>query len=71
MDAISQSSLKSEEVESAHSPLIYEKLHQIFNVSALVILLGGVALLRNKTVDFASMFKIEKHLRPASESLCQ
>lgn len=70
MDAFSQAGMKPE-AEMLRSSRVYEKVHQFMNVSALLCILFGVAVQRNKRIDLATMFIPEKHLRPAFETLCR
>jgi hypothetical protein len=70
MDAFSQPSLKPE-TDVLRSSRLYEKIHQFMNVSALLFIMIGVALQRNKKIDLPSMFVSEAALKPAFETLCQ
>ena len=70
MDAFSQPSLKPE-TDTLRSSRLYEKIHQFMNVSALLFILIGVAVQRNKRIDLPSVFISEAPLRPAFETLCQ
>jgi len=49
---------------------VFEDIHAIFNVSALLAILGFVAVQRNKTLDISSYFITEPQLKPAFDTLC-
>ena len=68
MDAFSQTGLRPE-AEMLRSSRVYEKVHEFVNFSALLCVIMGVAVQRNKRVDLATMMIPEKHLRPAFETL--
>ena len=68
MDAFSNGSLKYEP-DMHHKTSIYDRLHQLVNISALVIIIAAVGIQRNKKIDIHSLFISELQLRPAFDTL--
>ena len=59
MDAFSNGSLKYEP-DMHHKTSVYDRLHQLVNISALVIIIAAVGIQRNKKIDIHSLF-ISEH----------
>ena len=68
MDAFSNGSLKYEP-DMHHKTSVYDRLHQLVNISALVIIIAAVGIQRNKKIDIHSLFISEHQLRPAFDTL--